>query len=180
MPQTTLAGHPLHPQLVGFPLGLLPFSCVMDLMYLATRKQAYAETAYHTMVGGCVGAVAAGVTGAADYLTIPPDSKSKKTANLHAILNLSIMGLYGVNLALRRRRQTPTGVLPTLLSLVGTAGLIVSSWYGGELVYELGMRVKPLMEGEQGPEWKLPNDQRYEQAFRDFEKRYAPAGGPQD
>jgi len=180
MPQTTLAGHPVHPQLVAFPIGLLPFSFVLDVMHTVTRKESYAEAAFYTMVGGCVGGLAAGATGAADYLTIPPDSHSKKTANLHALLNLAVMGLYGINLFLRRGRKPPTGFLPKLLSLAGTAGLIISSWYGGELVYELGMRVKPLMEGEQGPEWKLPHDRELEQGFRNFEERYAPSGGPQD
>jgi uncharacterized membrane protein len=41
MAETTFAGHPLHPQLVGFPLGLLPFSLVMDFMHLATGEDKY-------------------------------------------------------------------------------------------------------------------------------------------
>jgi uncharacterized membrane protein len=43
MPKTTLAGHPLHPQLVGFPIGLLPFGLVMDAMYAVTNDEAYAR-----------------------------------------------------------------------------------------------------------------------------------------
>jgi len=176
MPVTTFAGHPLHPQLVEFPLGLLPFSFVMDLMHLATGKESYADAAYYSMVGGYAGGLAAGAAGAADYFTIPPNSQSKKVANLHATLNLGIMGLYSINLLLRRGRRPPTGVLPTFLSLLGTAGLIASAWYGGELVYELGMRVKPLMEGEQPPDLKLPGDQRLEQGFRKVEHSLAPRG----
>ena len=33
MPRTTLFGHPLHPQLVVYPAGLLPFSFVLDLLH---------------------------------------------------------------------------------------------------------------------------------------------------
>jgi uncharacterized membrane protein len=174
MAQTTLAGHPLHPQLIGFPVGLLPYSFVMDLMHLATGKKSYADAAYYTMVGGCVGGLAAGAAGAADYLTIPRNTESKKVGTLHGGLNLGVMALYGLNLLLRRGRSSP-GPLPVLLSLLGTAGLVVSQWYGGELVYKLGMRVKPAMEGEQGPEWKPPGDERIEKAFIQAEKRLAPA-----
>jgi uncharacterized membrane protein len=170
MPNVTLAGHPLHPQLVEFPLGLLPFSFVLDVLHAATGKQSFADAAYYTMVGGYVGGMAAGAAGAMDYLSIPPKSESHEVANVHAGLNLGIMGLYSLNLLLRSRRRRGTGVLPMLLSAVGTAGLIASSWYGGELVYKLGMRVEPAEEGEKPPEVKLPGDRKIEQAFRKAEK----------
>ena len=71
--------------------------------------------------------------------------------------------------------------MPFLLSALGAAGLVASGWYGGELVYELGMRVKPVMEegGEQAPDARLPGDRKIERAFRKVEERYAPADGPQ-
>jgi uncharacterized membrane protein len=174
MAQTTLAGHPLHPQLIGFPVGLLPYSFVMDLLHLATGKKSFADPAYYTMVGGYVGGLAAGAAGATDYFSIPPKTESKKVGTVHAGLNLSVMALYSLNLLLRRRRRSP-GPLPMLLSLLGTTGLVVSQWYGGELVYKLGMRVKPATEGEQGTEWKLPGDEKLEQTLRQAEERFAPA-----
>ncbi len=170
MPNTTLAGHPLHPQLVEFPLGLLPFSFALDVLHAATGKQSYADAAYYPMVGGYVGGMAAGAAGAMDYLTIPPKSESHKVANVHAGLNLGIMGLYGLNLLMRSRRRRGTGALPVLLSALGTAGLIASAWYGGELVYKLGMRVAPAQEGEEAPELKLPGDRKIEQAFHRAER----------
>jgi uncharacterized membrane protein len=146
----------------------------MDLLHLATGKKSYADAAYYTMVGGYVGGLAAGAAGAADYLSIPPGTESKKVGTLHGGLNLGIMGLYSLNLLMRRGRHSP-GLFPTLLSVLGTAGLVVSQWYGGELVYKLGMRVKPIMEGEHAPEWKLPGDEKIERAFTQAEKRFAPA-----
>ncbi len=174
MAQTTLAGHPLHPQLISFPLGLLPTSLALDLMHLATGDRSYADAAYYTMVGGYAGGLAAGAAGAADYFTIPPGTKSKKTANIHAVLNLGVMGLYSLNLLTRAGRRRP-GPLSLLLSLLGTAGLVAAEWYGGELVYELGMRVKPATKGEAGPEWKLPGDEKLEKAFEDLQESLAPA-----
>jgi uncharacterized membrane protein len=169
MAKLTFLGHPLHPQLVEFPLGLLPFSLVMDVMHLATGNESYADTAYHTMVGGVVGGLAAGAAGAADYFTIPPGTKSAKAGNVHAALNLGIMGLYGLNLLLRRGRRDAGGV-PLLLSILGTAGLVASAWYGGQLVYDLGMRVKPATEGDDSPEWKLPGDDAAHRALEAVEQ----------
>jgi uncharacterized membrane protein len=175
---TTFGGHPLHPQLVAFPLGLLPFSLAMDVMHAMTGDDSYADAAYYSMVGGYLGGLAAAAAGAADYLSIPPGTETKKVANLHGAMNLGVMGLYSLNLLMRGGRRPPTGAVPGLLSLVGTAGLIVSAWYGGQMVYELGMRVKPLMEGPKAPEAKLPGDRKIERAFRQLEKRLAPADGP--
>jgi len=177
----TFAGHPLHPQLVSFPLGLLSYSFAMDVANVVTGEEKYADTAYHTMVGGYLGGLAAGAAGLTDYLAIPPKTQSKKTANLHGLLNLGVMGLYSLNLLLRGRDRGRTGFLPFLLSALGTAGLVASAWYGGELVYELGLRVKPLMEdGPPVRDLHLPGDEKLAEGFKKFEQTYAPADGPQD
>jgi hypothetical protein len=78
--------------------------------------------------------------------------------------------MYGLNLLLRTGRKRGTGALPVLLSALGTAGLLASAWYGGELVYGLGMRVAPAQEGEKEPDVKLPGDRKIEQAFKKAEK----------
>jgi uncharacterized membrane protein len=159
MPKSTALGHPLHPQLVTVPVALLPFSLVMDVLYLATRERRYADAAMLAMEGGVAGAVAAGVAGAMDYGEIPSDHAAKPVARLHAGLNLGIMGLYALNLRIRRKRFRPSGRLPTLLSTAGTLGLVVSAWYGAHLVYEHGLRVKGASPLAQAPEVRPPGDE---------------------
>ena len=154
MPTTTFAGHPLHPQLVEVPLGLLPFSFVMDLMFKNTGKHAYADAAYYAMVGGVGGALAAATAGAFDFFTLPRDSQARRIGRVHGLLNLGLVTLYGANLALRSgRKRYKDRLAPVLMSGIGAGGLAVSAWFGGELVYGQGMRVKkslPLrgMQGE--------------------------------
>lgn len=180
MPKTTFAGHPLHPILIIMPSGLLPMSLILDVMHVATGKESYAKSAYYTMIGGYVSGIAAAAAGAGDYFTIPPNTQVKKTANIHASLNIGALGLYSLNLLLRRGKKRPTGVVPVLLSVLGTVGLIVSAWYGGHMVYEQGMRVKGVSPVEDAPEIKLPGDEKLEEAFTRLEERFAPQEGPQE
>jgi uncharacterized membrane protein len=176
MPKSTLAGHPLHPQLIAAPMGLLPFSCVMDLMYLATGDEEYADAAYYTLVGGLVGGVAAGAAGAVDYLAIGNHQPAKKAANLHAILNIAALSLWGVNLSLRRRRQR-SGRLVASLSVIGTLALLVSQWFGGYLVYNKGLRVKNIDPLEAEPDLALPGDKALHDALHGLEHSIAPEQG---
>jgi uncharacterized membrane protein len=167
MPYTTFAGHPLHPQLITMPAGLLPFSLLLDILYLKTGRHSYAEAAYYTMIGGFAGGLAAGAAGAADYLTIPPDTETKHIAKTHATLNIGLMALTGLNLCLRSGRRK-SGTVPALMSLVGNLGLFVSAWYGGHLVYEHGMRVRSAGSAERPSESKLPGDDQIEAAIQSF------------
>ncbi len=164
MPQLTLAGHPVHPQLIVMPAGLLPFSLLLDVLHVVTGRQSYADGAYYTMMGGWAGGLAAGAAGVADYATIPSGSKAKQVGVVHGVMNVGLLALTGLNLLMRRRRRAP-GPLPVMLSVVGTVGLVVSAWYGGHLVYHYGMRVKGTdLEGG-SEELKPPADERIEQTM---------------
>lgn len=174
MKQVTFAGHPLHPQILSFPLGLLPFSTVMDLMYLATGKPKYAHAAKLSLIGGYVGGLAAAVSGVADYLTISPGGPMKQAANTHALLNTAMMGVQTANLASRRKR--PSGLLPAVFSCIGCAGVLISQWYGGELVYKFGMRVDPATEKPQ-PQAKLPGDKALSRGLHRIQE-FMPQSGP--
>lgn len=179
MAKTTFAGHPLHPILITAPVALLPTSLILDLMYLATKNESYAEAAYYTMMGGYFGGIAAAAAGAGDYFTIPSKSHVKTMANLHALLNVSMLGLYSINLLLRRGKQPPTGALEILLSIIGTTGLSISAWYGGAMVYEWGMRVKGVSPVANAPEIKLPGDEKLSAMFEKLEEKFAPEDAPQ-
>ena len=140
--KSTLAGHPLHPQLIVAPAGLLPFSFVMDVMHLTTGDASYAQAGYHCMWGGYIGALTAASAGAVDYFAIPNDSHTKKIANIHAGLNAGLIPLYTANLVIRKANDGKPSTVSTILSAIGAGGLLVSAWYGGHMVYEHGMRVE--------------------------------------
>ena len=165
MPRLTLAGHPLHPQLIVFPAGLVPFSLVLDLLRLSTGREDFSRAAQYSLTAGSVGAMAAAATGLPDYLAIAPGTPEKRTANVHAVLNAGLLAMNGVNLILRRGRGGSPGALPLLLSAMGTIGLLVSAWYGGHLVYEHGMRVRGADPIASAPEARPPLDERASSAL---------------
>lgn len=164
MPQVTLMGHPLHPQLIVMPAALLPFSLILDALHAGTRDQSYADAAYYTMMGGFLGGIGAGLAGAADYGTIPSNSKAKHIGRLHGMMNVGLLALTGLNLLMRRRRRSAR-TLPMMLSLITTAGLTVSAWYGGHLVYHHGMRVRGTDLAGSPEDARLPGDHRMAEAL---------------
>jgi uncharacterized membrane protein len=126
--------HPLHSILVAFPIGLWVFSLVCDLTFrFASREAVWHQMAWYTMVAGVIGAIVAAIPGLIDFFSIT-DPRAGKVAVTHLVLNAALVVLYSVN-AWIRTVLGPDAVLPILLSVVGVAGLVVTGWLGGEMVY---------------------------------------------
>ena len=47
-----LFGHPIHPMLVNFPLGLLPTAVIFDVVYLSTRNAGWTQLAFWMIAVG--------------------------------------------------------------------------------------------------------------------------------
>lgn len=174
MPKSTFAGHPLHPMLIVAPAALIPFGFILDAMYRRTGNESYADAAYYSLVGGLVGGVAAGAAGAMDYLAISSRTDIKRTANVHASLNGAALALTALNVA-QRRSERRGGSL--MLSAVAAAGVLVSGWFGGRMVYDQGMRVKGVDPTAGAPELAAPADELLEHAML-REEQFAPSAGP--
>lgn len=136
----SVAGHPLHAMLIVFPVGLLIFSLICDLISLGSSNPAtWATVALYTMVGGFIGALVVAVPGLIDLLSLT-DPAIKKIAITHMSINLVVVVLYAVNIWLRLGGAGNTGT-PLLLSVVAILALAVSGWLGGEMVHRHGVGV---------------------------------------
>ncbi|MFN3648107.1 MAG: DUF2231 domain-containing protein [Armatimonadota bacterium] len=138
--RASIGSHPIHPMLIALPIGLWTGSFAYDLASAAKDGDGADQlrrSADDMMFAGIIGALAAAVPGAIDYFAvIPPNSSAKKRGATHGLMNVSITGLYALNLLLRKRSPDRWGRwLGTPLSLVGMAGLMYSGWLGGTLVY---------------------------------------------
>ena len=176
MPKSTVAGHPLHPMLIVMPAALIPFSFVLDALHQSTGEESYSNAAYYSLVGGVAGGLAAGVAGAMDYMTIERDTDVKRTANVHAAINIGALALTAANLLARRKTPDHKGG-SILLSAAATAGIILSSWFGARMVYEQGMRVQGVDPIGHAADIHPPGDHLISEAMHTMEQP-VPSSGP--
>ncbi|KOP22974.1 hypothetical protein AMR41_29280 [Hapalosiphon sp. MRB220] len=131
----SVAGHPIHPILVQFPIAFLVGALLTDAVFWFTDDSFWARGSFWLITAGLVGGVAAALTGILDFLRI--GRVRKRTAGwAHLILNVSALVLTIINLVLRWNNPI-SAVLPwgLVISVIVATLLGISGWYGGELVY---------------------------------------------
>ena len=138
----SIKNHPIHPMLVGLPIGLWIFALVCDIFRLMGEGPAWSIAAI--IAGGIVGAIVAAIPGLIDYFSID-EREMNRIATFHMIVNLIAVVVFALNLWLRFRLEDDTKI-PFLLSLVGVALIGVGGWLGGEMVYVKGMAVQAVEE----------------------------------
>jgi len=130
-----IAGHPLHPLSVIFPIAFLAAALGSDFGYWLTRDFFWARASLWLIGLGLLGGVIAAIIGLSDFLQI--ERVRKRSAGwTHLILNVAILVLTTLNFILRlgnsESRILPLGLL--LSVIVGTL-TSVSGWFGAELSY---------------------------------------------
>jgi uncharacterized membrane protein len=126
--------------LIPFPIGLLVFSLICDLISLGSdNPDVWDAAAFYTMVGGFIGALVAAVPGMIDLFSLK-DREVKRIGLMHMAINLAVVVLYAINIWLRADTGDNAGI-PLVLSIVAVALLAVSGWLGGEMVYAHGVGV---------------------------------------
>lgn len=137
--RASIAGHPIHPMLVVFPIGLWVFSFIADLLYVSGGNPVWKEVAYYTLAGGIVGALAAAIPGAIDLFSLP-EGRARRIGIVHMAINLGVVILYAINFGMRSIAEVDA-VGPIWLSAFTIALLGISGWLGGEMVYVHGVGV---------------------------------------
>jgi uncharacterized membrane protein len=139
-----LLGHPIHPMLIVFPLGLFIASVVMDVLFMINNNQSLAVASFYNIGGGILGGLLAAIFGFRDYAAIPDNTRAKRVGTMHGFGNLIVLVLFSVSWLLRY--NAPEFIPPLLaivLSMVGFVIAAITGWLGGELVNRLGVSVDP-------------------------------------
>ena len=137
-------GHPVHPMLIVFPLGLLLTAVVFDAVYLATEKPWLATVSYWNIAVGVVSGLVAGVFGLIDWIGIPRGTRAKRIGLWHAIGNVLVLALFAAGWLIRSDEpMNAPNASAFLVELVAVAIGTVTAWLGGELVDRLGVGVDP-------------------------------------
>jgi uncharacterized membrane protein len=137
-------GHPIHQQLVVFPLGLLATAVLFDILRLVTDNDGFATASYFMIAAGILAGLLAAVFGLLDYLAVPTGTRARRVGTLHGVGNVVVVGLFAVSWLLRMGEAGHVPTIPAfVLALVGALLATVTGWLGGELVDRLGVGVDP-------------------------------------
>jgi uncharacterized membrane protein len=135
------AGHPVHPMLIVFPLGLLTTAVIFDIIYLVSGNTRWTLAACYMIGAGVLGGLAAALFGWLDWLGIPGGTRAKRIGLWHGVGNVVVLALFALSWVLRRGTPEvpPTGAI--VAGLIGVVLAAITSWLGGELVDRLGVGV---------------------------------------
>lgn len=136
-----LLGHPVHQQLIAFPLGLLATALLFDLVYLVGDNGTMAFVSYCLISVGLLTGLVAAPFGTIDWLAIPAGTRAKRVGLLHGVGNLVVLGLFLGSWLLRHGAPEAPPAAAFILSFASGALALVTAWLGGELVSRLGVGV---------------------------------------
>jgi uncharacterized membrane protein len=136
-----VAGHPVHPMLVVFPLGLLATAVVFDVIFLVSDDVRWTEIAFYMIGAGLIGGAAAAVPGWIDWFAIPRGTRAKRLGLLHGLGNVIVLVLFALSWVLRRELPTAPPTEAIVAGILGVGLAVVTGWLGGELVDRLGVGV---------------------------------------
>jgi uncharacterized membrane protein len=136
-PKTTIAiaGHPIHPMLIPFPIVFFVSTLATDIAYAKTSNVMWAMAGVWLLGAGLVMAALAALAGLGDFLG-ERRIRALRPAWLHMIGNVVAVVLSLVNF-LVHMRDGAASVLPTglVLSAIVTLLLLFNGWMGWEMVY---------------------------------------------
>lgn len=154
-----LDGHPIHPMLVTFPIGLWITGFIFHLISVGTAAPFWFKVAQYNYFAGLIGAALAAVAGFVDFLGLPLTSDERKIASTHMMLNVVIVVLFAFTVGIMWSTPAAIGwqmgallVLPVL----GLLALLYSGWLGASLVHDHGVSVaeevcQEIMGAQAGP-----------------------------
>src|SRR5258705_10959842 len=139
-----LLGHPIHPMLITFPIGLLTTSVIFDVIGLLVNQNNTANwhnIAYYMIGAGLLGGLAAAIFGVVDWLGIPGGTRAKNIGAVHGLGNVVMIALFGLSFFLRSSDPAAPEPLAVILSFAGILLATFTAWLGGEMVNRLAVGV---------------------------------------
>lgn len=136
-----LLGHPIHPMLVVFPLGLLTVAAIFDCIYIITHNSHWADFSFWMIACGIVGGLIAAVFGLIDWLSIPESTRAKYIGLIHGLSNCVVLILFIISWFMRRSNPAVPAMTAVMLGWLSIVIALFASWLGGELVYRLNVGV---------------------------------------
>lgn len=130
-----VAGHPLHPVLVLFPVAFLVGAAGTDIGYWLTSDPFWARASLWLIGVGFAAGILAAITGFLDFFKVKR-VRDRSAGWLHMGGNVAVMVLTLINLVLRQGNPAEPIVYTGLAISVVVATLLgITGWFGGELSF---------------------------------------------
>lgn len=119
MSRMSVAGHPIHPMLIHFPVAALLGLLLSDGVYIYTQDFFWARASYWLVLTGVIGGTLSALIGLIDLLTV---SRIRRliSAWCHAIFAVMMLSVATLNYLLRITHPAinifPTGIYLSLLT----------------------------------------------------------------
>lgn len=129
-----IAGHPIHPMLVPFPIAFFVAVLACDIAYRSSGAAAFATAALWLLGAGLIMAALAALAGLTDFLS-EPRIRALNDAWWHAGINILAVLISLYNFYIRYADPAAVGWGGLIISLIVVCLLLVSGWKGWEMVY---------------------------------------------
>ncbi len=136
-----VAGHPFHPMLIVFPLGLLATAVAFDIVGIVLSDASWFNISFWMIAAGIIGGLLAAVPGSIDWWAIPRNTRAKSIGLWHGAGNLLVVVLFIISWFMRRGNGNVPSSGALVLSFIAVVLALVAGWLGGELVGRLGVGV---------------------------------------
>ena len=141
---------PLHPAFVHFPIALVGFSFVTELLAYLLNKPSLRSAALWSLIGALITGAITAATGYYDFSRAAL-GETARYADFHMDIGWILVGCVVALTAWRwlgyARRDVAPGI-PYLIAALVVAGLtLFQGWYGGEMVYSQGAGVAAASKG---------------------------------
>jgi uncharacterized membrane protein len=134
-------GHPVHPQLIVFPLGLLATAVIFDIITFAGKNTRWTEMAFYMIGAGILTGLLSAVFGLVDWMAIPRNTRAKTVGAVHGVGNVVVVLAFLASFYLRWSHPANAPTLAYVCSFAGFVLALATGWLGGELVNRLGVGV---------------------------------------
>ena len=148
-----IAGHPIHPMLVGFPIAFYTATSAAYIFYAVASPDPYwFRVAYVANVAGVATALVAAVPGFIDWaFGVPTGSPAKITGFFHMLLNVLALSLFSASAWTnysQYRLDNPNARWGVALSLLGVGLTMVAGFLGWKMVgtHHVGVDLTPDQE----------------------------------
>ena len=147
-----IAGHPIHPMLISFPVAFYAAALVLFCAYALGASAFWFRVGVYANLAGVIMAVVAAVPGFLDWaLGVPKGTEAKRTGATHMVLNVVALVLFAINVFVQwpHRMEAAPGVgLAVILPLAGVITTLAAGWLGWRLVqtHHIGIELSPDQE----------------------------------